>query len=291
MGGSRRAILLASALLVATVTARAAELPSFMDGAFGYPPTVWSGYGGDYRVIAYDALRDARRADAAGDQIRPPTVSLGVRDVEADLGADPSAGTPSHIAVGRSDGASLIVVYIHGRGANRKSGVDDFTFGGNFNRLKNLVVAAGGVYLSPDFANFGDRGTSEVATLVERYAAASPGAPVVIACGSAGGALCWSLAKDPVVAPRLAGLALLASLPDDGFLSSAAFARRVPVFLGHGSRDTVLPVKDVATFFQTVREAAPDYPMKLYVFEAGTHRTPLVMVDWRDAINWMLSAR
>ncbi len=49
----------------------------------------------------------------------------------------------------------------------------------------------GGLYLSPDFSDFGDQGAAEIAALIEHYASASPDAKVFVACGSMGGYLCW----------------------------------------------------------------------------------------------------
>ncbi len=36
------------------------------------------------------------------------------------------------------------MIFIHGRGGDRKLGANDKRFGGNFNRLKNLAVDNGG---------------------------------------------------------------------------------------------------------------------------------------------------
>ena len=107
----------------------------------------------------------------------------------------------------------IITIYLHGQGGNRKQGVDDFTFGGNFNRIKNLMAANGGLYLSPDFSDFGDKGAAEIAALIAHYAEKSPGAKIFVAGGSMGGALFWKLADDKSVAaqafrPVVAGLAL-----------------------------------------------------------------------------------
>jgi hypothetical protein len=33
------------------------------------------------------------------------------------------------------------VIFVHGRGGDQRLGMNDYTFGGNFNRLKNLMVA------------------------------------------------------------------------------------------------------------------------------------------------------
>ena len=183
---------------------------------------------------------------------------------------------------------SFIVIYLHGQGGSRKQGVDDFTFGGNFNRIKNLTAENGGLYLSPDFSDFGEKGAGEVEALISHYAEKSPGAPVFVACGSMGGGLCWALAKSRGV-PDLAGLLLLGSLWDDSFLDSGAFKRKVPVFLGHGSRDTVFDPAKQEAFYRAIRQKSPSYPVQFVRFETGTHGTPIRMTDWRDVLNWMLS--
>ena len=53
----------------------------------------------------------------------------------------------------------------------RKQGVDDFTFGGNFNRLKNLAAANGGTYYAPSVRSFDAAGVAEVVAVCPRPAA------------------------------------------------------------------------------------------------------------------------
>ncbi|WP_205648473.1 alpha/beta hydrolase family protein [Acuticoccus kandeliae] len=281
------ASLLAAAL---ALPAAAQSLPAHKDQLFAYPPTISTEAGGAYRVVAYDEVRDINGRDEVPERrAHARYVSLGVRRNQADLTVQTPAGSVRHVAVGRREGARLIVVYLHGQGGSRSQGVNDYSFGGNFNRIKNLVAQAGGVYLSPDFSDFGAKGAAEIAGLINAYAAASPRAPVFIACGSMGGALCWRLARDPSVAPRLGGLLLLGSMWDDQFTSSEAFKRRVPVFIGQGSRDKVFPVDRMESFFRGLRSRG--YPVKMVRFETGSHGTPIRMTDWRETINWMLSAR
>src|SRR5690606_7217234 len=138
----------------------------------------------------------------------------------------------------------------------------DFTFGGNFNRIKNLMAANSGLYLSPDFSDFGDRGVAQVAALIGHYAGQSPQAKIYVACGSMGGALCWKLAGRKDTGARLDGLLLLGSLWDESFFSSPAFKRRVPVFFGQGSRDPVFPVQNQEAFFRSILARAPGYPTR-----------------------------
>jgi hypothetical protein len=285
-----RRLLLALPVLLAVFPAGALTLGAEKDRLFAYPGILASEDGGDFLVVDYDERRDIDRRDEVPERrVRAKYVSLGVRRLQQDLVVDTAAGPVRHIAVGRASGASLVLVYVHGQGGSRKQGVDDFTFGGNFNRAKNLISAAGGLYLSPDFDDFGAGGARQVAALIAHYAAASPGAPVFVACGSMGGGICYELAQDPAVAARLGGLLLLGSHWDDAFTRSAAFAKKVPLYLGQGSRDTVFEAAKQEAFYRSIRKAAPGYPVRYVRFEGGTHGTPIRMTDWKETLNWMLA--
>jgi pimeloyl-ACP methyl ester carboxylesterase len=286
--GVRRFLIAACASLAATVAVSAETLKPYKDDLFAYPGILESRDDGAYRIVDYREMRDINGRDEVPERrAHARYVSLSVRRQQQNLSLD---GT-GHVAVGRTEGARFITVYLHGQGGSRKQGVDDFTFGGNFNRIKNLMVDNGGLYLSPDFPDFGDAGAAAVAGLINHYANKSPQAPVFIACGSAGGALCHRLAKDGELVGRLGGLLLLGSLWDDGYVRSAAFRAKVPLFIGQGSRDKVFPVERMEAFYRSVRAAAPGYPIRMVRFESGTHGTPIRMTDWRETLNWMLSAR
>lgn len=287
----RRLVLtLALAPLIAS-PAHAQSLAPYKDELFAYP-AILSSEGETYRVVDYREMRDINGRDQIPERrAKANYVDTGVRKVQQDLVLKTDAGNIKHVAVGKTEGASVIVLYLHGQGGSRKQGVDDFTFGGNFNRIKNLMVANGGLYLSPDFSDFGDKGVAEIAALINHYAAQSPGAKVVVACGSMGGALCWGLAHDAKAAKQLGGLMLLGSLWDEGFLTSPAFAAKVPVFFGQGSKDPVFPIDKQEAFFRSILSKKPSYPARFVRFETGTHGTPIRMTDWRDTLNWMLAAK
>lgn len=275
-----------------SAAAVAVEVPPHKDRLFAYPGVLSSDLDGRYRVIDYREMRDINGRDEIPERrAKRSYVSLGVRRMQQDLAVETQAGTIRHIAVGQTQGASVITLYLHGQGGSRHQGADDFSFGGNFNRIKNLMTEAGGLYLSPDFSDFGDRGAAEVAALIAHYVGASPGALVFVACGSMGGALCWKLAEDAETAAHLSGLLFLGSHWHDTFFASAAFERKVPLFFGHGSGDTVFPVERQEAFFRSILQRAPDYPVRFVRFETGTHGTPIRMTDWRETLNWMLSVQ
>ncbi|TPJ29169.1 alpha/beta fold hydrolase [Mesorhizobium sp. B2-7-2] len=283
------ALIAATALSLSTAEGQTLSLKSFKDDLFAYPATLSTGDNGAYTVLDYREMRDINQRDEVPEKrVHAQYTDPGVRKVQQDLMLKTDAGDIRHVAVGRTESASIIVLYLHGQGGSRKQGVDDFTFGGNFNRIKNLMAANNGLYLSPDFPDFGDKGAAQVAALIDHYAETSPGAKIFVACGSMGGLICWKLAARKDTGGRINGLLLLGSLWDDSFLTSPAFKRRVPVFFGQGSHDVVFPVEKQEAFFRSIL-ARKAYPTRFVRFETGTHGTPIRMVDWRGTLNWMLT--
>ncbi len=287
----RMSALLLSLLLAApAASAQSLTLKPYKDDLFAYPGLLSAEPGDRYRVVDYREMRDINGRDQIPERrVKNAYVSTGVRKAQKDLALRTEAGTIRHFAVGRTEGAGIVVLYLHGQGGSRRQGVDDFTFGGNFNRIKNLMAQNGGLYLSPDFSDFGDRGAAEIAALIGHYRSQSPAARIFVACGSMGGALCWKLAARKDERARVDGLLLLGSLWDESFLSSPAFQRRVPVFFAQGGADPVFPADRQETFFRAILAKSKTYPARFVRFETGTHGTPIRMTDWRETLNWMLS--
>ncbi len=286
-----QAVAVIAAFALSAANAQAQSLKPFKDELFAYP-AILSSEGDAYRVVDYSEARDIDERDQVPERrVSGKYVSTGIRKVQQDLSLSTAVGDIRHFAVGRTMDASIITIYLHGQGGSRKQGVDDFTFGGNFNRIKNLMAGNGGLYLSPDFTDFGGKGAAEIAALIAHYSAQSAEARIFVACGSMGGELCWRLADDEATAAKLSGLLLLGSLWSDGFFNSPAFERKVPVFLGQGSRDKVFPADRQEAFFRAILQKSPDYPARFVRFETGNHGTPIRMTDWRETLNWMLSVR
>ncbi|MBN9234389.1 phospholipase [Mesorhizobium hungaricum] len=284
--------MLLLSLAPAAALADAQTLKPLKDELFAYPGILSAEKGDIYRVVDYREMRDINARDTVPERrVKPQYTSTGVRGVQQDLALTTDVGIIRHVAVGKTEGAAIIVLYLHGQGGSRKQGVDDFTFGGNFNRIKNLMADNGGLYLSPDFSDFGDKGAAQVAALIGHYAERSPGAKIFVACGSMGGALCWKLAGRADTGNRIDGLLLLGSLWDDSFFASPAFKRRVPVFFGQGSKDPVFPIENQEAFFRSILAKSKAYPTRFVRFETGTHGTPIRMTDWRETLNWMLSRK
>lgn len=291
-----RAILataIVSALFLAVPSIAAGyRLAPYKDELFAYPKVLQSSYDGDYLTVEYIELRDVNgRDEIPVKKAKQQYVSLDTKSVERDLSLKIGNRTTRFIATGSLEGAKAIVLYVHGRKGNRFQGANDGMFGGNFNRIKNLMMRNGGLYLSPGFPNLKDRGADEAKALLKFYAAKSPGAPIFVACGSLGGGICWRLIEDKESATMLSGILLLGSTIDNDFFKSppaTGAVHKVPIYIGHGNRDPILAWKPQEDFFKRVKSQLPGYPIRLVIFDTGIHGTPIRMTDWRLVLNWML---
>ena len=65
-------------------------------------------------------------------------------------------------------------------------------------------------------------------------------------------------------------------------------ARHIPIFIGHGGSDSLIPWMTPQLFFEQVKKGMPSYPIRFDLFVDGAHGTPLRLTDWRRVLNWML---
>ncbi len=267
------------------------QLRAYKNKLFGYPGILDSRDNGAYLKVDYQKARDIHKRDQTPERrVKGKYVSLRAKRQQRAITIKAQNHSVEAYEVGASKKAKFAVIFVHGRGGDRRLGVKDWTFGGNFNRLKNLVTKNGGVYYAPTIPSFDSRGLSHLQTLVTYIRQVSPKAPIVLACGSMGSILCWSGSNDPGISSRLAGIVILGGTGDDTFTSSAAYHANVPVLLAHGSGDPVYDWRNQQALYQRVRNGSDDvYPIRFVLFNTGSHGTPIRMIDWRDTLNWMFA--
>lgn len=265
--------------------AQSLELKGHKDRLFAYPGILSITEDGSFMVINYDKMRDIHRRDIEPERrVRSKYVSLGVKK-QSRLALHEANGRAIETGVtGDYSRARFSVIFVHGRGGDQRLGMNDYTFGGNFNRLKNLMVLNGGAYLAPTIESFDDKGAADVKALI-----LAGRAPVVLACASMGAIICSKLANDPAIVPRLAGMALLGGAPDPGLAKSVAVKARLPIVFSHGSLDTVYAWQDQKTVFDAVRSTGKAYPARFVLFDTGSHGTPMRMTDWKLTLEFLLS--
>lgn len=261
-------------------------LNPFEDRLFRLPQTLEGSWDEGRMVVDYDEMRDVNGRDSTpGKRVSMRYITLSVRRAQKDYTYETEAGPIKTVSVGHRKKSEIITIYLHGKGGNYKQGADDRSFGGNFNRLKNLMARNNGLYVSAGFSDFGNGGTKEIIGLIKRLKADNPNPKIILACGSAGGLICWRIANDPI-GKDLAGIAMLGSFPSGQFIGSDAFIANVPLYIGHGSRDTASPIEGMESFYAQLK--ARGYNAKFVRFETGVHGTPIRMTDWRTVINWMV---
>lgn len=276
--------------LASMAMAEAGEGPiaPFKDELFSRQTVLESRNGGAFEVRDYDEMRDINGRDEEPERrVKSAYVDLGVRRQQVNetlmLG-----GTRLDVTrVGPLDDAAFTVIFIHGRGGDRRLGANDYSFGGNFNRLKNLVVRNGGTYYAPSVPGFDPNGAADVAALVRAVFEHSRGRPVILACASMGNFICQSVSRDKEAVRYLKGLVVMGGPPDPGFLTTPAAKLRIPVFFSHGSDDKVYKAEDQLAVYRKMISKA--YPVRFRLYRTGGHGTPVRMSDWREILNFMLA--
>jgi len=292
----RLALVIALCLSIPAFGAEPYRLAPFKDELFAYQVILDSAYDGAYREVEYNRPRDLYARDTVrGERVDPKYVSPIPDAALADLSVKLGRRTIRYYAVGKvAGGAKAIVIFVHGFGTGRDTGINDWIHGGNFNRIMNLMMRNDGVYLSPSLSNFSSEGTAEIRDLVLFTAAQSPDAPVFLACGSMGARICWRLVRDDAVRPLLGGLILLDPVMDRGDMQFAAgldAASRIPILITGSREDTVVGWRSQRDLFIAMKKAVPDYPIHYVLFSAGTHGLSFRMIDWRETLNWMLEVK
>ena len=207
---------------------------------------------------------------------------------QKDLSFKANGRDVTYFAVGALSGhANMTVIFIHGRDGSRHLGFSDEKFGGNFNRVKNLMFNNGGIYLSADITDFKEQGRRDIEALIKKYRPLTKG-PMVIACGSMGSHICWRLVNKSSSARLIDGLVIMGGFPNADFLARRRkkSAKKIPVYIAHGGIDYVYSWKDQKSFYSELKKAAN--PVRYVVFDGGKHGTPVRMMDWREALNWIL---
>jgi predicted esterase len=74
----------------------------------------------------------------------------------------------------------------------------------------------------------------------------------MLACGSMGGKLCWSLLTSPETSQRIDGAVFLGGFSNSDYASLGG-PDRPRLFFGHVSDDPVYPVDKIRKFYETLK--------------------------------------
>ncbi len=277
---------LSVAAMPASAQTSGGPLKPFKDDLFSAQTVLSTSDNGSSQVIEYQELRDINGRDEIPEQrVKRQYVDLAPKSVQ-ELETISVQGRSIDVGrVGRANGQAFTVIFIHGRGGDRRLGMKDYTFGGNFNRLKNLAVENGGTYYAPSVKSFDENGVADVSALIADAKAKSGGKPVILACASMGSFICYGISRDAIAAGDLKGMVILGGAVDPDFSKSALIKAKKPVYFTHGSLDKVYSADQQASIFRALLKAG--VPTRFTLFQTGTHGTPVRMTDWRAVLNWI----
>jgi hypothetical protein len=277
-------------LALTSLPAAALELKSYKDALFAYPSVLAEEDGGAFVTVDYQEMRDINGRDEIPERrAKGKYVSLAAKRQQAFETISASGRSIDVLRVGTLANAKFAVIFIHGRGGDRKLGANDFSFGGNFNRLKNLAVQNEGVYYAPSVKSFDTDGAADIAALIDHIASISPQAKIVLSCASMGSFVCWGVTRDAHAVGQLTGMMVMGGATDPDFSKSAAYRAKLPMFFSQGSHDSVYAAADQIKLYKALITA--QYPTRFVLFQSGSHGTPVRMTDWRDSLDWIFAKR
>lgn len=272
-------------------------LTPYKNELFQYRAVIHSEWDGQFREVPFDKQVDEYGRDQEGQVLKKVkaeyvstelTISQQRKRVLNHLSDGKKLET---FEVGQPEDARFAVIFVHGGTREQGNlGMEDWRFGGNFNRLKNIVLQNKGVYYSPTVSlSFTDEDAAHLGALIDVIKKASPSARIIMACASSGGAMCNKLAHFKDAGSRLAGLIYMGSpLASDLHLSAAAKAK-LPVYIAHGAEDKNIVHSSQFSKFSQLRK--DNYPTLYVLFQNGAHGTPIRMLDWYEALNWIFSSQ
>ena len=271
-----------------SVQAASFQLKPHKDKLFKYRKAIETKDNGGFIRAPYEPLRDINARDEIPvRKVKTYYTSSRPKRHQQDLSFSANGRTVTYYAVGALNGPSkMTVIFVHGRDGSRHLGFSDEKFGGNFTRVKSLMYFNSGIYMSTDITDFKEKGRQDVAALIKKYRAKTKG-PLVVACGSMGSHICWRLANKRSSARMIDGLVIMGGFPNDKFLATRRnkSASKIPTYIAHGGIDYVYSWKDQMSFYRGLRKAGN--PVRYVVFDGGKHGTPVRMIDWRVALNWI----
>lgn len=277
-------------ILLSTISSQAAsfQLKPHKDKLFKYRKAIKIEDNGGFIRAPYDPLRDINARDEIPvRKVKTYYTSSRPGRHQLDLSFIANGRTVTYFAVGALNSFSnMTVIFIHGRDGSRHLGFSDEKFGGNFNRVKSLMFNNGGIYISSDITDFKEKGRQDIEALIRKYRSVTKG-PMVVACGSMGSHICWRLANTRSSARLIDGLVIMGGFPNGRFLERhrSKSVKKIPVYIAHGGIDYVYSWKDQKKFYRGLRNAGR--PVQYVVFDGGKHGTPVRMIDWRVALNWI----
>lgn len=280
---------LSVALTPAQAQTNGGPIRPFKDELFSSQPVLSTGDGGASVIIDYNEMRDINGRDETPERrVKRQYVDLAPKKFQA-METVHAAGRALEVGrVGAASGQAFTVIFIHGRAGDRRLGMNDYTFGGNFNRLKNLAVASGGTYYAPTVRSFDEKGVADIAALIADARSKSGGRPVILACASMGSFICYGISRDQKAVSDLKGMAILGGAVDPEFPKSAFVKAKKPVWFTHGSEDKVYLAEQQAGIFRILLKAG--LPARYTLYKGGTHGTPVRMTDWRAVLNFLIAS-
>ncbi len=193
----------------------------------------------------------------------------------------------------KPEDVKLILLYMHGAGWNKTWWIKDETFGWNFNRVQDLMIQNKWVYISTT-VEWNKRWVQQHMNMLQNLHKEYPNAQFILSAGSKWGEMLKMLIsafKRESFKPI--GIMLLGSIYNSSVVPDISLVKQwnMPIYQAHGMKDKNIPYKWKINDMRIMKQAWLEHMMKVELFDNWVHGTPIRMLIWQDALNWILETR
>lgn len=181
----------------------------------------------------------------------------------------------------------LITIYFHWKWWNKTWWINDETFWWNFNRIQNLMIENSWVYITTDTILW-DQWIKDHTKLLEHLKTKYKNAKIVLIWWSNWWLMLWDLVNNQNSNKFIDWIILAWTVLDDkNQVESTKFLvkNKIPVYIAHWNKDHI-SFWPKETFLKTFLYMW--WKWKVVIFNWWIHWTPIRMIDYKEALNWML---
>jgi hypothetical protein len=177
----------------------------------------------------------------------------------------------------------IITIYFYWLNWNINQWINDYRFWWNFNRIQNLMIRNNWIYITTEFTNFNDKWVSDISYLIDKLNKKYINAEIIISWASSGWALIWNILEEERLKKIVKWVLLIGSTIDMDY----KIDNLIPIYIWHWTKDRNIPYLTKYDFYNKLKEEKQNYPIKIEFFNWWIHWTPIRMINWLDAINWI----
>lgn len=187
----------------------------------------------------------------------------------------------------KDEDKKLVVLYFHWKWWNKTWWINDETFWWNFNRIQNLMIENSWVYITTD-TELWVKSENNHWKLLKHLKTKYKNAKIILIWWSNWWIMLWKLLNNKEYNKFIDWIILSWTILDENkswYSTDFLIKNRIPVYIAHWNKDHI-QFWEKEIFLKSF--LSQWWLWKVVIFNWWIHGTPIRMIDYKEAINWMI---